>query len=150
MYVSCLMQTLASLSSFILPTSPLISIFLLCLPLALPLHFFPLSPPSSFTGCHLNAVLMERAVKSVSSGPTVGLGGNHSTSSLPCHTSQTPRPLLHLFTPGSVTGLQSKMRHDYCPQRIPSLVGETDSTMVYMKSCRGEYRCGKTFACLFR
>lgn len=41
-----LMQTFASLSSFILPASPIISILLLCLPLALPLHFFPLTSPA--------------------------------------------------------------------------------------------------------
>lgn len=148
MYVSCGYRPLliSPLSSFwLLLSSPYCS-FACPLPC---LSIFPLILPSSFTDHHLNTVLMERAVKSVSSGPTVRLGGNHSTSSLLCHTSQTPRPLLHLFTLGWVTGLQSKMRHDYCPQRTPSLVGETDSTMVYMKSFRGGYRCGKTSACLF-
>lgn len=74
MYVSCLMQTLASLSSFILPTSPLISIFLLCLPLALPLHFFPLSPPALSQAVIWMQCLWREQLKVSQVDPQSGLG----------------------------------------------------------------------------
>ena len=99
-----LMQTLA-LSSPLSSSQPLLSspFSSFCPPTAWLSIFFLLSL-SSFTNPHPKTVLMERAVKSGSSGCMVRLGGNHCTFSLPCPTSPSPSPLSRPFTLGWVMG----------------------------------------------